>query len=94
MRILIQAAPERIDLEALAADLSAIDGVVDVHDLHVWTLTSDMDAATAHLVTAADADDHAVLDAARSCLVDDYGVAHGTFQVEPPDHEGCDAITW
>jgi hypothetical protein len=35
-----------------------------------------------------------VLDAARTCLADGYGVAHGTFQVEPVDHEGCDRVTW
>jgi cobalt-zinc-cadmium efflux system protein len=94
VRILVQAAPEEIDLDALAADLAAIDGVVDVHDLHVWTLTSDMEAATAHLVAAGGVDHHRVLDAARTCLADGYGVAHGTFQVEPVDHEGCDRVTW
>ncbi len=94
LRILIQAAPERIDLDELAADMGAIEGVVDVHDLHVWTLTSEMDAASAHLVTARSADAHAVLDAARACLADRYGVDHGTFQIEPVDHEGCDRLTW
>jgi cobalt-zinc-cadmium efflux system protein len=94
VNVLLQAAPERIDLDALAGELHAIDGVVDVHDLHVWTLTSEMDAASAHLVTAADADAHAVLDEARVCLADRYGIAHGTFQVEPDTHEGCDQVTW
>ncbi len=94
VRILLQAAPVGFDLDQLAIDLGAIDGVVDVHDLHVWTLTSDMDAASAHLVTRAGADSHAVLDGARQCLAETYGVTHGTFQVEPDDHEGCDQITW
>ena len=56
VRILLQAAPDGFDLDALADDLATIDGVVDVHDLHVWTLTSEMDAASAHLMT-------------RSCLL-------------------------
>lgn len=94
VRILIQSAPERIDLDELAADMASIDGVVDVHDLHVWTLTSEMDAASAHLVTAHGVDTHAVLDQARDCLADRYGVAHGTFQVEPVDHQGCDRVRW
>jgi cobalt-zinc-cadmium efflux system protein len=94
VRILLQAAPVGFDLDQLATDLGAIDGVVDVHDLHVWTLTSEMDAASAHLVTRAGADAHAVLDDARQCLAETYGVTHGTFQVEPDDHEGCDQITW
>lgn len=92
--VLLQDAPERIDLDALAGELASIEGVVDVHDLHVWTLTSEMDAASAHLVTAAGADAHAVLDRARVCLADHHGITHGTFQVEPDTHEGCEQIAW
>ena len=94
VRILLQAAPDRIDLDQLSEELAAIDGVVEVHDLHVWTLTSEMDAASAHLVTSSSADSHAVLDGARQCLAERHGIAHGTFQVEPDDHEGCDRVTW
>lgn len=94
VRILLQAAPERIDLDQLADELGEIGGVVDVHDVHVWTLTSDMDAASAHLVSAPGADAHAILDDARRCLAERHGVAHATFQVEPVDHEGCDDVTW
>lgn len=94
VHILLQSAPEHIDLDRLAAELAALDGVVGVHDLHVWTLTSEMDAASVHLVTSAGADSHAVLDRARSCLADGHGIAHGTFQVEPDDHEGCEAVSW
>jgi cobalt-zinc-cadmium efflux system protein len=94
VRVLLQAAPDHIDLDALGCDLAAIDGVVDVHDLHVWTLTSDMDAASAHLVARAGADHHAILDRARELLADRHHVHHGTFQVEPDTHEGCHDITW
>jgi cobalt-zinc-cadmium efflux system protein len=94
VRILLQAAPDGFDLDRLAGDLGSIEGVVDVHDLHVWTLTSEMDAASAHLVTSVGADTHAVLDEARHCLAETYGVSHGTFQIEPDDHEGCDRVTW
>lgn len=94
VRILLQAAPEHIDLDALAAELAAIPGVVDVHDLHVWTLTSEMEAASAHLMTTTDTDPHSVLDQARTVVTDTYGVAHGTFQIEPDDHTGCEEVTW
>jgi cobalt-zinc-cadmium efflux system protein len=94
VRILIQAAPQDLDLEALAGDLAAVDGVVDVHDLHVWTLTSDMDVASAHLMIGVDQDAHAVLDGARSVLRERYGIAHATLQVEPEDHQGCNDVTW
>ncbi len=94
VRILLQDAPAHVDLDRLADDLAAIDGVVDVHDLHVWTLTSEMDAVSAHLVTTGGVDTHAVLDRARERLADSYGVTHGTFQIEPDDHRGCDQIGW
>ncbi len=94
VRILLQAAPEHVDLDGLAADLAAIDQVVDVHDLHVWTLTSEMDAASAHLMIADGADSHTVLDRARQLLDESYSIVHGTFQIEPDTHDGCHEVTW
>ncbi len=94
VRILLQSAPERIDLDLLADELAGIDGVVDVHDLHVWTLTSEMDAASAHLMVADGTDSHRVLDQARHLLTERYEVAHATFQVEPDTHDGCQEVTW
>jgi cobalt-zinc-cadmium efflux system protein len=94
VRILVQAAPSGTDLGAIDADLRAIPGVVDVHDLHVWTLTSDMEVATAHVMVSTGTDAHAVLDQARSLLSDRHGLAHATLQVEPDDHDGCDELSW
>ena len=76
------------------AALSAVPGVADVHDLHVWTLTSGMNVATAHLMTGEDADAHAVLDAARTVMRTQFGVEHATLQVEPDTHTGCKEVTW
>ena len=92
--VLGQHVPAGIDPAAVADDLAAVDGVRDVHDLHLWTLTSGMNVATAHLVTADRADRHAVLDQARDLLRDRHGVAHATLQVEPADHVGCDELGW
>ena len=94
IRILVQAAPPGTDIDALRADLAAVDGVVDVHDLHVWTLTSDMDVASAHLMVSTTTDHHRVLDSARDVLRDRYGIGHATLQVEPEDHRGCDEVGW
>ncbi len=94
VRVLVQAAPARLDLEAVRTDLAAIGGVVDVHDLHVWTLTSDMDVATVHLMTGAGTDPHPVLDEARSILRDRYRIEHATLQVEPDTHHGCAEVAW
>ena len=94
LRVLVQAAPARLDLAELQAELAGIGGVVDVHDLHVWTLTSEMEVATAHLMVAAGADSHAVLDRARELLAERHGIAHSTLQVEPDDHRGCQDVSW
>jgi cobalt-zinc-cadmium efflux system protein len=94
IRILLQSAPPDLDIDGLATELTAITGVVDVHDLHVWTLTSEMDAASAHLVVDDGVDTHAVLDRARELLAAGHGIDHGTFQIEPRDHVGCDGTPW
>lgn len=94
LRVLVQAAPARLDLAAMHAELAGIIGVVDVHDVHVWTLTSDMEVATAHLMVAAGADAHSVLDQARQLLADRHGISHATLQVEPDDHHGCENVSW
>lgn len=94
LRVLIQGAPEGMDLDALQSDLAAIAGVTDVHDLHVWTLTSEMDVATVHLMTSDGTDPHPVLDRARDLLERGYGVSHATLQVEPDSHQGCSEVSW
>jgi cobalt-zinc-cadmium efflux system protein len=94
LRILLQAAPSGFDIGGLHTDLAAVPGVVDVHDLHVWTLTSEMDVASAHLMITAGTDPHRVLDQARDVLRARYEIAHATLQVEPDDHTGCAEVTW
>ncbi len=94
VHILLQAAPPGVDLYMMRSDLASLPAVVDVHDLHVWTLTSDMENASAHLVVDDVGDTHAVLDQARALLQENYSIAHATLQVEPADHEGCDEVSW
>jgi len=94
LNVLLQAAPAGLDVAGLRAELATISGVVDVHDMHVWTLTSEMDVATAHLMVSAGTDTHAVLDQARHLLAERHGITHATLQVEPDNHHGCDEVTW
>ncbi len=94
LRILTQAAPPGLDLDSLSADLLGLPGVIDVHDLHAWTLTSEMDVATVHLMTTRETDPHALLDVARDLLETRYDITHATLQVEPEDHHGCSELTW
>lgn len=93
LRILTETAPGDLDLESLEEALSRIPGVIDVHDLHAWSVTSGMDAATAHLMTTAAADPHPVLDRARS-VMESRGIAHATLQVEPESHRDCCTVEW
>ena len=92
--ILLQSAPVGFDVARLEAELGDLPGVIDVHDLHVWTLTSEMEAASAHLMTTPEADAHDVLDQARALLHDTYAIDHATFQVEPSTHTGCTEVAW
>jgi len=94
VRILVQAAPEGVDLPAVTAALTAIDGVADVHDLHVWTLTSDMDVLTAHLGIAAGIDSQRVLQQARTVLAERFHLQHATLQVEAAGDHSCEEMTW
>jgi cobalt-zinc-cadmium efflux system protein len=89
-RILLEAAPENVDLEEMRRHLVGIDQVVDVHDLHVWTVSSGLPVLSAHVVV-----DDAIfttgaaprlLDALQSCLTGHFDVAHSTFQLEPSRH--------
>jgi cobalt-zinc-cadmium efflux system protein len=94
LAVLGQHAPAGVEPTEVADELAALEGVADVHDLHVWQLTSGMDVATAHLVTTTGATTHDVLDRARHTLQTRFGIAHATLQVEPADHTGCDEIAW
>ncbi|OZC59873.1 cation transporter [Rhodococcus sp. 06-418-5] len=93
LRILTQASPGHVDVDALTGDLSALPGVTGVHDLHVWTLTTGMDVATVHL--ECEGSSSMVLDRARS-LLSAYGLDHATVQVEPTAHgRTCkEELTW
>ena len=94
LRILVQAAPPGLDLDAVEGDLAGLAGVVGVHDLHVWTLTSEMEVASVHLVVAAGTETHGVLDDARALLQTRYEIDHATLQIEPDTHEGCEEVGW
>lgn len=94
LTVLAQHAPADVRLEEVTADLTAIDGVEDVHDLHVWTLTSGMHVATAHLVTTSPAVAPAVLGSAQALLRDRYRVAHATLQVEETRTRQCHELDW
>lgn len=94
LAVLGQHVPEGMSAARVDADLAALPGVREVHDLHLWTLTSGMHVATAHLVATEDADHPTVLEEARRLLAERYGIAHATLQIETATTAGCREITW
>ncbi|WP_433869910.1 cation diffusion facilitator family transporter [Saccharopolyspora sp. CA-218241] len=95
LRILVQQAPEGIDVTELRAELAALPAVAEVHDVHVWTLTSGMEVASAHLTIRAGADHGGVLTAAQRLLSERYEIEHATLQVEPAEcARRCQELTW
>jgi cobalt-zinc-cadmium efflux system protein len=79
-------APRDVDVEEIRAALRRRPGVVDVHDLHVWTITSGLSALSVHVVTDRDGYQD-VLHDARATLHKEFGIDHVTVQVEPVGFE-------
>jgi len=94
LRVLVQAAPAGIDIDEVRDALHHLDGVTDVHDLHLWTLTSEMDVVTAHLAVETAEQAQHVLDEALGMLTLRFGLAHATLQVEAASARRCDDLDW
>lgn len=82
IHILMEGSPAIIDPEQAKALLKKIDGVKDVHDLHIWTITSGLDSFTCHLDVVEDANEQAILQQAIELIHDRYKIEHTTIQIE------------
>jgi cobalt-zinc-cadmium efflux system protein len=80
--VLLELAPAGLDLEDVRRHLAEVPGVVDVHDLHAWTITSGMPSLSAHVTVGDEALDDRLGECAATC----FDVRHATFQVEPVGH--------
>jgi cobalt-zinc-cadmium efflux system protein len=93
--VLLEAAPRGVDLDDVRAHILAVDGVLGVHDLHAWTITSGSPVLSAHVVVSDEALEAGhggrVLDALCTCLGGHFDVAHCTFQLEGQAHAGHEA---
>jgi cobalt-zinc-cadmium efflux system protein len=81
-RILLEGAPLGVDPDQVGARLAAIDGVSEVHDLHVWQISSEQPALSAHILVAPDRDCHATRRALEELLHEAYRIQHTTLQVD------------
>jgi cobalt-zinc-cadmium efflux system protein len=82
VHILLEGTPRGINARELRARLLAVPGVVDVHDFHVWTITSGFPALSAHVLVQPDDDCHARRRELETLLARDYGIDHTTLQVD------------
>lgn len=93
--ILMEGAPKGVHLKSLEKELLAINGVSDVHELHVWSLSSGFNALSAHLVVKDPALQQAALKTATCGVAPAFGIQHSVFQVEsePVENSSCDVCT-
>jgi cobalt-zinc-cadmium efflux system protein len=89
VRILLEAAPAGLRPEVLGGRLAAVDGVAEVHDLHIWEITSGQPALSAHVLVAPEYDCHAARRQMEELLREEYRIAHTTLQV---DHAQSDLL--
>jgi cobalt-zinc-cadmium efflux system protein len=86
--VLMEAAPESVDVEEVGAAICSEEGVRSVHDLHVWTLTPGFTALAAHVVTAADCDRDLTRRRLEVLLHERFEIEHTTLQMEEEATEG------
>jgi cobalt-zinc-cadmium efflux system protein len=90
VHILLEGAPRHLDVDEMMSRLSTIEGLDDVHDLHVWTITSGYTALSMHVTCAGDGSREMLLARVNRVLRDEFRIAHTTIQVEPripADHD-------
>jgi cation diffusion facilitator family transporter len=93
--VLLEAAPRGVDLDDVRTHILEVDGVIGVHDLHAWTITSGLPVLSAHVVVTEEAlaagHGGRVLDSLCECLGEHFDMAHCTFQIEAESHAGHEA---
>ncbi len=89
-RVLLEAAPDNVDLDEVRVHLREVEHVLDIHDLHAWTISSRLPALSAHVTVSdtcfTDGSIPPILDALQTCLIGHFDLEHSTFQVEPVGH--------
>ncbi|HVR96660.1 MAG TPA: cation diffusion facilitator family transporter [Thermoanaerobaculia bacterium] len=89
VRVLMESAPAHIDVDEVRNAMAGVSGVLAVHDLHVWTITSGMESLSAHLVVAEGCSGRDLLTEVRATLHDRFGIDHITVQLEPEEFAPC-----
>jgi cobalt-zinc-cadmium efflux system protein len=94
--VLLEAVPQHLNLEKVSTDIARVDGVRNVHDLHIWCITSGMYALSAHLVVdgnaTAPAQADALLQSVKEMLLREHHIAHSTLQIESEIYEHLEHV--
>ncbi len=89
LHLAVQGVPEHVDVTAVRAYLGSVPGVIEVHDLHVWSMSTTDVALTAHLVMPNDACTPTLLGEVAARLHKEFAIEHSTIQVCPPEAPEC-----
>ena len=90
--VLMESAPRGIDVDEVFAALRDADGVAEVHDLHVWTITSGLECLSVHVVAQNGVRHGVLLKDLRNLVHDRFGIDHVTIQIEPEGFEERDMV--
>jgi len=84
LNVLLEGVPSHINAAAVEEAIMRVEGVRAVHDLHIWTITSDRHALTAHVVIAELSESYRILRELRALLAENFSLTHSTIQLEDP----------
>jgi len=92
VHVLLEGTPTHIDIDKVEKELSSVEGVIAVHDIHIWTITSGIDVMTAHVEIADFADGNGILIDIKKVLVSKFNILHSTIQLETDECKESDLI--
>ena len=89
--ILMQSTPSHLNCDAVRDAMLGVPGVTEVHDLHIWTITSGMESLSAHVMLEPGGELQAPLAGVRQVLREQFNIDHVTIQVDPADQQECES---
>jgi cobalt-zinc-cadmium efflux system protein len=92
--VLLEGTPRHLNVSNILSDLGKLKGVSSVHDLHVWSITSEMTAMSCHVVLRPGEDAGPVLAESSRLMREKYGIEHTTIQIEFENWHPGDTVVW
>jgi cobalt-zinc-cadmium efflux system protein len=89
LHVLLEGAPRGLDTEEITRRIKSIDGVCEIHDFHVWSLTTGVILLTAHICVSDPEEGTKVLESVTKMLDKEFGLSHSTIQIEDAKSDTC-----